>query len=376
MNFLIFMHFALLPFGSLDLGSSYLGLTFVTSILIIVSVNFRIFRIFRLKDIRRPFLSLAYFFIFLVIMSMIYYRSDTVTSSSFLRQNFLFIFSFFAISQFLIVYPEFFKRSFVYLNFGTVLLILFVFVDIGVTEVGKEGRISTFGMNPNLTSLFIVFAFFFNLNKIFKKNTYLKKALFTLFCAFNVFVLVRLGSLSALGVLFFGLVFYFYFEEGRTSRKILFALLGLLFSLPLSYYTINSEVYSHRLQDTENIENISGRKNMWELGLDLFSANKFFGIGAYESSYQRYRSFGTEISFHNFYIETLVNTGLFGMFFFLIFMYYVIKRAYRLSKFHSNQLFLIYSIIPFISIFSGRLSFVFFVFMLVVVWPFNQKYSL
>lgn len=181
-------------------------------------------------------------------------------------------------------------------------------------------------------------------------------------------VFVKLGSMSSLILLFIGLITYFLLKEKKFFSRIKLLVIGLVLIVPILIYISNTETFSKRLSDKENIEDLSGRKKFWELGFSLFEESPILGIGFYESAFLKNDNLGFEASFHNVYLEILVATGLIGLLFFILFLFNTFFIFWKLYVNYQNPLFIIFWILPVVILFSSQFSFLFFTFLLNLGW--------
>lgn len=363
MNVLTFFHFTLLPFGSLDFGNPYLNINFITSILFILSINVKIFKIYRIKYVSSLAIFLTVYWLYLIFISFLNYNPNVVTAGSELRMQTLFIFTFFAMFIFFFENTNKIYLINKYLKFGISALVIFTLLGIGVKEVGQSGRISTFGMNPNFISYFMLYFFFINLNDFFVKNKY-EKYLIIIFNLLTLIVIARLGSLSALGNLVLGLGLFFLFKEKKFIKKIQIAVLSSIIIIPAIIYLINTDVYYERLNDQESLSDLSSRKSLWEMAINEIEKNPVFGVGVYENAKNRYQTLGLEISYHNVFLDLLVNTGLIGFSFFILFYLHFVKINLKIFNKTQRSIFIVFATLPIFIVFSGQFALIFYIYIL------------
>lgn len=331
-------------------------------------MNLKIFSVFTIPEYKSFLWPLVLYIVFLIVTSLFNYRDDVISASSELRMQTLFILSFISLLAYFNDYSKNLNLISEYLNFGLGILIILSLLGLGVEEKGAFRRIVIFGMNPNRVSFFLLYFIFINLHLTFTNKNKLMKWLRLALIMLSLIVFVKLGSMSSLVLLFAGLIVYFILKERDFFKKLKFIVLGLFLIVPVTVYISNTETFSKRLNDKENIENLSGRKKFWELGYSLFKENPVTGIGLYESAYLKDDNLGFEASFHNIYLEILVATGLIGLLFFLVFLITLFFNFWKLYHYYQNPLFVIFWIFPVIILFSSQFSFLFFTFLLNVGW--------
>jgi len=373
LDFWIRSHLFFLPFGSLNFGNPYFSINFITAIVIILSVNFKLVKLFTLKnEIGKISSFLLIYLVYFVAVSLLFYKKGTDTGSSEIRMQTLYIFSFFSLLYYFYLKPQRIYYIKKYLIYGIVVLIFLALINIGVEVIGRYGRIRIFGMNPNYVSFFIIIFIMFVVNDLFERSTRSSVIKNLILLIIGLAIFIRLGSLNNLVALMAALAVYFLMKGRRLSKRVRFLILGFIVFVPIFYYVFNSGIYSERLGDTESLKNLSGRRELWKTGLEMAKNNLVFGRGVYEPSYIKRTVLGTEISFHNVYLDLLIYTGSIGLFIFLTFVFRTVKRLYLISKLYQNSIFLSFGIIPLINIVSGQFSFLFYTYLLFVAIPIEE----
>ncbi len=364
---LVKLHFILLPFGGLNFGSSYFGVNFITSILINLVFGLSFFKLFQFQQRRRLTLYLLLFWAYMLTIGFLNFRTDVVTPNSELRMLSLYVVTFFNLLHYFNRKPTELYVCIKYLCYSVIVLCCFAILGINVQYEESTSRLSVLGMNPNYIAYFVVFAFtfFFN-NLLVEKSEGIKfryAAILVLFFA----VFLKLGSLSALGMLFISVSLLFILRNKSVVANIKSIFLSAALILSLYAVVTNSKIFSGRLNDKEAIEDLSGRKELWELALTLIEKNTWFGIGNYESAYTRLRQTGVEISFHNVYLEVLVSGGIMAFSLLLLYLYVYFRKAWVIRDSYTRPLVIASFFITVISVFSGQFSFFFFTTPLLIV---------
>ena len=182
-----------------------------------------------------------------------------------------------------------------------------------------------------------------------------------------LFFLAIIYSGERMAFLFFlgSLVFFLFL---KFSLKKLFFLVILILT---SYFIISTSPASHqRFKEieqinkkfTENQKSDLPYLSIWRYSIYTFENNIFFGVGI-----KNYRnSCKTEIGknfvednfgenacrnhSHNFYLEILAETGLFGFFIIFYFCSYILLKIFKIYQFNKKNYMIIFSLISAISI--------------------------
>lgn len=182
-----------------------------------------------------------------------------------------------------------------------------------------------------LTSFFVLLAFSF----VPKQHRILKVLLWILaptlvFCAlltgrFSVFPSFAIGFLL--------ISFYFMAQSKKLILIWVTALILVLAGFGVSA-SFNPKIYelviTRNLDSASNLLAHSGfLSEQLRVGGKIFQENSLFGIGLGRFIQSEYHEFIRGHSFHSTYIQFLAETGIFGMFTYLIFMGYFLMLAYK-----------------------------------------------
>ena len=198
--------------------------------------------------------------------------------------------------------------------------------------------------------LFILLNIFIPLNK--------HKLIYIIISLISIFIILISGDRASLGLFMLSLFIIMALIDKRYFtfyQKIifLFSILGLVFFLVSSVGSFKSRFYLQTKADVISADNIfyfsKGHQSHWKTSYKMFLDNKFFGKGPnmfrFKCDLQKFNSGKKSCSTHphNYHIQLLGETGIFGyllflsLYLFLIFylfkqFYYVyIKKVYYLS---------------------------------------------
>ncbi len=202
--------------------------------------------------------------------------------------------------------------------------------------------------NPNLFGGYLVAALpsliAVFLGKFLQKNTLLS-VVFGCFSLLSLYVLFQTGCRGAyLGlfgiILIFVCILYHFFAE--KYKKIYLSVVGffslLVFSILMSVSSLRARIFSIFAMRTDSSN--SFRFNVYNSCIQMFKDNWLFGIGLgnnnFREIYGLYMKTGFDaLSAYNIYLETAVESGVFALITYLVFLILVIKSAY--SYISSNE---------------------------------------
>ena len=125
-----------------------------------------------------------------------------------------------------------------------------------------------------------------------------------------------------------------------------------------------------------NLNNGSGRFDIWNNAITLFYQNQFFGIGWYNFLEYNKIIFNRENYMHNTFLEVLVELGIFGFLIYILFFIILFLNIIKLQYKKSNKylLFTFFSMIILLNSLSLYINEVLFVFMALVSYElYNMK---
>lgn len=189
------------------------------------------------------------------------------------------------------------------------------------------------------------------------RNTYGTFLFLTIFCTFFLYLFDNKKKIYVLGLFFFGLnllftmsrgsilttiifgfSYYFYSSNQKKSQIIVYVilftlLLGIGFIILKNNPRFSSFIMKYFVRADVGT---SGRGDLWVKGMNIaFSHNIFNGVGFYTGIGMT----NGDIQFHSFFVDTIVDSGLLGLFFklFVLFKSYCYVKSY--SKKNNNKNF-------------------------------------
>lgn len=175
---------------------------------------------------------------------------------------------------------------------------------------------------------------------------YKRKTVFEYF-TFYLLLLTLILTVSRAGLLAFIVVFLsiylIAFLKGIFTLKIkrlnfFRVLFMLMLYIVIFYLVMNNEFLISIIEKRlDSAGGGSGRFEIWLVGLELWMQNIFTGIGYYNFLYYNVNLYGGSHYMHNTFLEVLVETGLIGFVFYLLFHIVVIVNIYKLSKYNKYQ---------------------------------------
>jgi O-antigen ligase len=133
------------------------------------------------------------------------------------------------------------------------------------------------------------------------------------------------------------------------TRKILIAVTFVVGTISGSIWVLGVSVDTSGVEDSARVgslANLTGRVPLWEQALDSFSKSPFIGYGSTMGSYalrddsrdalfgddsREGRSLGHE-TLHNGYLQTILDLGVLGSFFYITIFVTALQRVYRRDK--------------------------------------------
>jgi len=330
-------------------------LTKTTISLYFLTILFEFYSHLKLRDYGTFFYPLIIYFIIQITVSYIHktYHYDK-----------FFDFPFFLNILILLVvinhsrrHPQLLYNCLLSFALGGILLTILFFLDIKVEAI-LNGRVTIFGDNPNSIGIKLAISVLILLTYFFDKNRSNRFARFILILLLPLMLkfLTDTGSRVAFISLFAGLLIFVVFRRSFSLfTRITTFIVGIILVIGIWYLLSQNVIISNRLTDSFTERDISGRDLTWEKLTPLILSNIFFGVGT--TGYAKYVEgvFHYFTSPHNGIVEALCYTGIFGTFFFFVFVYLVIKRSIFVYKIESNLLPILL-LMPFIGLLlSGQI---------------------
>jgi len=339
-KYIVFLFFSSLFFENIDLfnlGIDFLA-TKITLVLLFISslINHKIF-----LNLVAFYKSLKWLFLYFIILTIISFLNVSRNFKDFLDIPFLLN----IILLVILICSESVIKGLLYKSLLVAAIVNFIIVlaYLNNYEVSYlDNRISLFGMNQNYlgvissVSLLVLISFIQN-----KNNNKFLRLLYLLFIPFIFYLIILTGSRTAMISLFLGVLVFFI-----TSLDIEKVLIRLLFFMPLLafilYVTLENTLILNRLFDTVEKGDLSSRDLIWIDLLEVINNNFLFGIGK-----TGYLNVVGEGSPHNVIMEVICYTGIFGLFFFVLFLYRIINSGFKKinSSYNNIKLILLLALI-------------------------------
>ncbi len=227
--------------------------------------------------------------------------------------------------------PKAMQSAIIAFALGSILVAIFYYLKIGVSY--EFGRVSIFGDNQNAIgvkqAISILICIYYGLNLIENKKKLLPLILL-LGTPLMFQLLLETGSRKAIIGVFLGVIIGILFLKTKSFKfKLIILIGGVYIFFSALELLMNSEVLIKRLTATAESGDLAGRDRIWKAILPLIADHPFFGVG--ESGFYIYsvKTFGAYNSPHNVLIEILAYSGIFGLYFYLKFLFKLITQSIK-----------------------------------------------
>lgn len=202
----------------------------------------------------------------------------------------------------------------------------FVFAALGLNEV--SGRSTGITTNANTLGIYSNLAFWAGIYFRRQQKDGRWKLLWLVFLATAVFTTLASGSRTAFVVMGINILAYAYMT--LKNRRRFWALVAGM--AVLAVLAINGKLNFLGISAVERLSQEGGtsRKDLWEIGLDVWRDNKLFGVGYTVSA--RFNTGVKDLVFHNSYLSFLAECGLWGVAFFALGMVPVVVQIVRVFR--------------------------------------------
>ena len=297
---IIFLTFSTLLFSSVSFFSK-LVLSFLLVIIFLTNLYF--LKKFFIKNNLIVVFSLLFFLFYLFLNTYLVSKIRFESKTELL--NFCFY-----IATFFVFYEVFIQRSLeeeLVISFLIVQLFLFL-----VYIFGKERLLNFFVYNTNIFACYCLFSWLFSFFYLYLKKQ--NKLLVFITLTISSLFLLFLKSFSAIFVVITVIVFIFI--KNRFLKWVIIVSLFLLFSVI-------------------NFNSVIDRIIWLVVGLKIWLEHFFFGVGLgnFKFYYPQYLinvcmepSIAT-IFVHNYFVHLAAETGVVGLFLFLFFIFYILKKT-------------------------------------------------
>ena len=255
-----------------------------------------------------------------------------------------------------------FKDEKIILKILTVILSIYLFVTLIVVLTVPQATDPSFntwrGLHPTKNNLGqtagLCVIFFFTM--LLRKNELIKKITLSFFLVIALILLF--GSFSMTNVLLitiFTVLFIIFksnklFESLGIGNKTAYLILGFVFILILSVLALGSDLYLKFFEFIGKDPTLTGRTEIWYLVLSQSYNELITGVGFQSFWIPEHLSkimlfkYWVPTQSHNGYVDIILETGIVGLFFFVVVIYYLLARM----NFKNNQLwvfFIVYAIL-------------------------------
>lgn len=206
------------------------------------------------------------------------------------------------------------------------IMLMFVLYQLGVGVEYDQGRLRIFGENPNLLGMKAVIALLIIIGGAQDHKFSLKRILFGALLIFPLLsLIIESGSRGAFLSIFIGLALIIFFKKMSVLKKVMLTIVGFLVS---AFFFINvmqnNEVLQARL--TRSIEKGDiGRSHVWQGALQVIENNIFVGVGFPGALPEMKKYAGRAHDPHNVFLYVWMTTGVIGFFFFMLFIWRMVK---------------------------------------------------
>ena len=320
-------------------GSISFGIGAILNLLVIFLVVYLLFRDSGLRNksqLIKPWLI----YLFIIFISCLYSPYTGLAIKLF--ASYLSLFAMYLLPAILIKNKNDFNYWFKVYIYSFFLPILFANIDLlkGGHYFPDAGmRISGTFTHPNILSFYLIlaltsFIIYLEANKT-KINKIFKYFLFILIV--NVVLLIIFTKTRNAWFALILLSLFYGFVKDRKFLLILLLLLPLLFSIP----AVQSRLISLKdKSDYQGMNSWEWRINMWKSSLEPIKERPFtgYGLATFQSMSEDFSNVGKNGA-HNTYLQTLFESGLFGL---LAFLYLLLTPIYHLlNKIKESKLWTI-----------------------------------
>ena len=335
-NFSLYFYFFSLNVESLNIGGVFSISKFAAILyLICVLPNFNFF--FKIDKRLYNFLSPLFIFILILTLNSLFNineYSNKVIDVTVLLNILIFI----AIINHSSKDNQVLDKAIFIFALGSIFVSILLFLEIGLDINLETGRRTLFGANANelgiklSTSVIILCTIIFN--NILKLKKYRYLLLF--FIPLMLISIINTGSRSSLLVLLLSISIFVAIKIINNKNKIYSLLTSLIFLIvtitPILYFSLQNEILIERILITSEGGELAlgGREILWLSMISIAIANPFLGYGYSGFENECYKLFGFVDSPHNLILEIILYTGLIGLFFYLIFLFKIFHKSYKI----------------------------------------------
>jgi len=302
-----------------------------------------------LKEFYKNFKYILYFFLYLILSSLLINQINIINALILLKFFFLFFFLIYSClkldQKFFIKYSYYIIAIFFFIFFDLIFQKIYTYDIFGfVAEGNNLDRLTgPFGSNEYIPASYIYhiclpFVLCILLNNFINKK--LINYFISIFVFISLVISIFITGERIIFIMLLATIFFYFFFYNKFLLKSLFA--SLLCFILIYFISSFDGYYKNRYLTFINIitgakeKNTSFLDSQWGAhyltSIEIIKNNFFFGKGARSfrvecsnSSYEKISSASKDIRCsthpHNFYLEILSETGIFGMILFFILVY-------------------------------------------------------
>jgi hypothetical protein len=322
------------------LGPVVTEVSFLLLVAVVIFFNYRIVLNEKYNFEFQDFIIL-FFFLLIILTSLVHYEQSSLQKSLFLIRFIIFYY----IINIGKVNKNIFKFSLL-----SLLIILVTSLDIIYQVIFNYDFLGNFTLDnrPHIFfrsseqisgSLISRFLFFTTILFLYKKN-FLLSCCFSIFLIFVIFLSGERANFIT-SIIFFILLIIFFLKNNLNNKKIKYYIfLAFIFSFFLfKIFTPENKIkrlFSSKVVIQEYLN--KDKNNPWFshfiVAKNLFEKNIVIGngINSFRITCNRDNLHGCSTHPHNIYLEILVETGLVGLSFFLIFNFITIVNSFKILK--------------------------------------------
>ena len=313
-------------------------------------------------DIKKIFntCQIGLYVICLFLMVIIFMISDLVNGgATFVNISFLLnVFLFWFIANHYREDNTILDKGIISYYFGSILLVLFFILGIGVSINEIGGRLTMFGDNENAVGIKTATAIVFSVYLLLKTKKLWHRCVMMLpligLISLNMMTASRTGlaiwSLGVLTLLFFNI-------RSRVNRVLLIASIGFVFIFSLSNMKEELVLYD-RIMEVSEKGDLSGRDDIWKSYLPAIENNPILGVGYDGTQVWGKHYLGEDISPHNVFIEILLYGGVVGLTPFVMFLAMMVIHRFKKYKEEHQIFYVTFLLVIFAYLLSGQMLYV------------------
>jgi len=217
---------------------------------------------------------------------------------------------------------------------GSITFAFLYSLGIGV-EISAGGRVSVFGDNQNPIAMRSCISILILILSAIQNPLNLGKLRFLFLLPIPIMIQLIVVTASRAAIVVFILSILSVVFLMRTKKIWIRTMIFIVASLMIIaawVFTMQSEVLSLRLLSSVMDRDLSGRDIIWQNIMPLIKENLVFGVGTVGYAEFSQSTFGLFNSPHNVFLEILCYTGIIGLSIYLVFLYRLFSKCYKLYR--------------------------------------------